>query len=599
MQAIDFATMLQELTKPGAFLDTTLKDGFEHEPRGNEWLIRVIQTHASAVVLAGKQAYKLKKPKNLGFLDYSTPILRRHFCGQEVRLDRRLAPQVYLGVAPILLFSESRFCFGPTFSPDDVPLPGTDLNGGCVVDYAVVMMRLPEESTLESCVHRGTAGPALLASVARYVAAFHATSRTDEQIANFGELEVIRGNWEENFMQMQPYIGRTLDASTYDTIVTYVHHFLEGRAALFANRVSEGRIRDCHGDLRLQQIHVLEDKNRLAILDCIEFNERFRYSDVASEIAFLAMELEAVNRADLAYAFVDAYIKETGDEAARELLPFYICYRACVRGKVISFQLDEPEVPASQRVAAQQEARSLFDLAASYAFGPTKPMLLMIGGTMGTGKSTLTLALQRELGWAHFSSDEVRKRLTHIDPALPNTDEFGQGLYDADRTACTYETLLVEAEAALARGRSVLLDASFVRQTYRQQAAQRAVAKGASCLFIECICPREVALARLADRWQARVEGNKQEIKVASFTSDGRPNLYDAQCASWETVDAEEEQQIPHLIVMTTHPLSVTVEQVLTVLHIPHMTCRLFSITGTQTLDTPLIEPPEQNVTAL
>jgi uncharacterized protein len=587
LQSIDFATMLQELTKPEAFLEVTLGDELEHASGGNDRRFRVIQTHASAVVLAGERAYKLKKPKNLGFLDYSTPILRRHFCIQEVLLNRRLAPKVYLGVAPVLLFSENRFRFGPTISPDVVPWPGTNLNGGCVVDYAVVMVRLPEASTLEYRVHSGTADPGLLADVARFIAAFHATSHTDEQIASFGELEVIRGNWEENFMQMQPYIGRTLDAATYEGIVAYVHHFLEGRATLFATRVREGCIRECHGDLRQQQIHVLDNENRLVILDCIEFNERFRYSDVASEIAFLAMELEAANRADLAYAFVDAYIKETGDETTRELLPFYICYRACVRGKVISFQLDESEVPASQRAAAQQEARSLFNLAAAHAYGPTKPMLLMVGGMMGTGKSTLTLALQNELGWAYFSSDEARKRLAHIDPVLPNTDDFGQGLYDPERTACTYEALLVEAESTLARGHSVLLDASFARQIYRQKAAQLAATQGASCLFVECICPREVALTRLADRWQDRVDGNKQQIKVASLASDGRPNLYDAQYAAWETIGAEEERQIPHLVVMTTHSLSVTVEQVLTTLHIPHMACRLQSTTGTQTLGIP------------
>ena len=264
-------------------------------------------------------------------------------------------------------------------------------------------------------------------------------------------------------MQMRPYIGCTLDTATYESIVEYVHHFLEGREALFAARVREGRIRDCHGDLRLQQIHVLDNENRLVILDCIEFNERFRYSDVASEIAFLVMELEAANRADL----------------------------------------------------------------------------------------------------------------VNIDPALPNTDDFGQGLYDPDRTARTYEALLVKAEATLARGRSVLLDASFARQIYRQKAAQLAATHGASCLFVECVCPRDVALARLADRWQDRVDGNKRQIKVSSRASDGRPNLYDAQYAAWDTVGIEEERQIPHLVVMTMCSLSVAVEQVLTALHIPHMACRL------------------------
>jgi uncharacterized protein len=583
--------MLQELARPEAFQDIALGDGFQYKPLDSKELITVIQTHASAVVLAGERAYKLKKPKNLGFLDYSTPLLRRHFCAQEVRLNRRLAPQVYLGVAPILLLPGNSFRFGPTFSPDNVPLPDTELRGGCVVDYAVVMVRLPEASTLEYRVHSGTADPALLANVARSIAAFHATSHTDEYIASFGELGVIRSNWEENFTQIKPYIGRTISAFTNDNIVMYVHRFLEGRASLFSSRVREGYVRDCHGDFRLQQVHVLDDENRPVILDCIEFNERFRYSDVASEIAFLAMELEAAGRADLAHAFVDAYLKVTGDETAREILPFYICYRAYVRGKVISFQLDEPEIPSTQREAALQEARSLFDLAAAYAHGPTKPILLLVGGLMGTGKSTLALTLQNELGWAYFSSDIVRKRLAQVDPSLPNTDAYGQGLYDPRRTGRTYEVLLSDADTALSQGRSVVLDASFLRKDYRQKAASLAAARGATCLFVECCCPRELALARLSERWQARIEGSNQEIQIASYASDGRPNLYDAQCTAWETVDIEEAQNMSHLVVMTTDAPSVAVKQVLTALHIPTISCRLHSATNIQTLNTPLADP--------
>ncbi len=586
--SIDFTAMLQELTKPEAFQNTISGDDLQLHPSKLDEQITVIQTHASAVVLAGERVYKLKKPKNLGFLDYSTPMLRRHFCIQEVLLNRRLAPQVYLGVAPVLLYPERSYRFGPTFSPDDVPFPGTELNGACIIDYAVVMVRLPEASTLEYHVQNGTADSTLLASVARSIAAFHATSRTNEKIASFGDVEVIRNNWEENFTQMQPYIGRTLDASMYARIVAYVHHFLEGRVSLFTNRVRDGRIRDCHGDFRLQQVHVLDNANRLVILDCIEFNERFRYSDVASEIAFLAMELEAANRADLAHAFVDAYLQETGDETARELLPFYICYRACVRGKVISFQLDEPEIPVSQREKARKEARSLFELADAYAaHSPTQPVLLMIGGIMGTGKSTLAFALQKALGWAYFSSDLVRKRLTHVDPMLPNTDAYGQGMYDPHKTACTYETLLFEAENVLSQGRSVLLDASFLRRDYRQKAARLAIAQGATCLFVECTCPREVALARLSGRWQTRTEGTGQEIQMASHASDGRPSLYDAQSADWEAISVEEEQYMPHLIVRTTQAPSVIVDQIITLLHIPLISCRLQPASHRQNCDTP------------
>src|SRR6266571_3060379 len=332
--SIDFATMLNALARPEAFPDAVSPgDRSQKGYYSDDGPIAVIQTHASAVVLTPDRVYKLKKPKDFGFFDYSTPALRRHFCGQEVRLNTRLAPQVYLGIAPVLLFADKRFCFGPVFLPDDVPLPGDMLDGGHVVDYAVVMVRLPNEATLEFQVRAGTANPSRLSELARYVAAFHATSHTDEHIASFGGPDVIRGNWKENFEQMRPYIGRTLDAATYDQIVGYIRRFLEGRSALFASRVRDGHIRACHGDLRLQHVYLLDGGSRLAILDGIEFNERFRYSDVTIEVAFLTMELDAAGRSDLSRAFVDSYVAATDDEALRELLPFYTCYRA-VHGSV-------------------------------------------------------------------------------------------------------------------------------------------------------------------------------------------------------------------------------------------------------------------------
>jgi uncharacterized protein len=567
--ACDFAAMLHALSRPGAYPFALPTDGS----------LSIIQTHASAVLLTPERVYKLKKPKNFGFFDYSTPALRRHFCGEEVRLNRRLAPQVYLGVAPVLAFSDGQVRFGPTYPPGDVPMPGSTLDGGEVVDYAVVMVRLPDEAMLESRVRHGMAYPALLTEIARYVSAFHAATQTNEHIASFGLLDVIRSNWEENFAQMRPYIGRTLDAPTFDRISDYIYHFLDERASLFAGRVRNHRIRDCHGDLRLQHIYILDAEDdptyRWAILDGIEFNERFRYSDVASEIAFLTMELDAASRTDLSRAFVESYIAETGDQALREVLPFYACYRACVRGKVLSFQLDEPEVPETQRELARGQAASLFSQAASYASGPTRPVLLLVGGLMGTGKSTLALALQHELGWALCSSDAVRKVLAHLDPAQPRVDAFGQGVYSQAWTARTYHTLLVEASEALANGRSVLLDASFIRRAVRQEAVWAAAVHGADIIFVEYTCPREISLERLARRWKLRIEGSQGLNEASLRTSDGRPDLYDAQCAVCEPFVLAEEPGTAHLVVSTLLPLAVNVEQVLDALHMPHFACCL------------------------
>lgn len=503
-----------------------------------------------------------------GFFDYSTPALRRYYCQQEVELNTPLAPEIYLGIAPVIICSDKQWQFGPTCSADQVPEPGTPYQDGIVMDYAVVMRRLPDEATLASLVQEGTATPQLLAEVAHVLAAFHASIPTDQHIASFGSLEYIRTNWEEDFTQIAaPYIGQTIDVPAYDLIVSYARHYMEHRSSLFSERVHQGHIRDCHGDLRLQHIYVLDHEtttphHQLLLLDRIEFNERFRYGDVASEVAFLAMELDAANRADLAQTFIESYRRETGDNTLCEILPFYSCYRACVRGKVSSFQLDQPEVEEVYRKKAWRDAERLFQLAAHYAHTPKVPHLVMIGGLMGTGKSTLTHALQDKLGWSLFSSDTMRKQLVQLDPAQPQAEDFGQGIYSAAWTARTYNALRQEAAKMLAIGRSVLLDASFLRRTDRQAMSYEAIQYGAQVLFIECICPRACALQRLEQRWQQRMANREQLIAEAASASDGRPDLYDAQHASWQRFTPDEEPEVHHIPLDTTLPLSPIVEQI-------------------------------------
>lgn len=510
-----------------------------------------MQTHASAVLLAGERVYKLKKAHDFGFFDYSTPALRHHFCEQEVLLNSRLAPQVYQGVAPVLACPGNTFRFGPTFPPGHIPAPGSTVEDGQVIDYAVVMQRLPAEATLAARVAAGTATPELLTAVASPIARFHASFPTTRYISDFGAPGVIRGNWEENFTQMRPYIGRVLEQATFERISLYVHEFLASYAELLHTRVRQGHIRDCHGDLRLQHIYILDHAGSLSIyvIDCVEFNERFRYSDVAAEIAFLTMELDAAGRADLSRAFVDAYVRLTDDRALYELLPFYACYRACVRGKVLSLQLDQPEVPAQQRASAQQEARAFFTLAARYAGGPTRPTLLLVGGLMGTGKSTLARTLSDETGWTLISSDATRKRLAEIDETTPQVYAFSEGLYSPAWSARVYQAMLDQASALLACGRSAILDATFALRAYRHAAAQEAALHGANLVFLECQAPRELTLARLAHRWQARLA---QQPGLASAASDARPELYDAQAEAWQPFYAEEEPAAEHLVISTT-----------------------------------------------
>jgi uncharacterized protein len=570
-----FASLVAALSRPEAFPEAA-----------GPPIVACIQTHASVVLLADERVYKLKKPKNFGFFDYRTPQQRRHFCLEEVRLNARLAPRIYLGVAPVLASAASEPRFGPIFSGEELPEPGELVGGESVIDYAVVMVRLPDEATLEALLRRNEINSPLLSAIAGRIADFHRSTPTSSHISAYGELETIRGNWEENFEQMRPYIGRALDTQTFDTISSYAHTFMERRERLFAARIREGHIRDCHGDLRLQHIYCRLDQERspaddrssspdrdsthstIDIIDCIEFNERFRYSDVASEVAFLSMELDEAGRADLAQEFRRAYVAASGDEALSELLPFYCCYRACVRGKVLAFQLDEAEVPPPQKEAARRQAETLFRLAAHYAGSPTVPVLLMVAGVMGTGKSTLAVGLSLALGWKVVASDVIRKRLAGAELTEAHADDFGAGLYTAGWTARTYAALLAEADGVLADARSIILDASFSTRTERRSASALARRLEAVPLLVECRCSREVALQRLALRWRARTQvpqsGGLQLLPsgpTAEAASDGRPELYDAQAATWQPVRSSED--IPYLVIQTDGSAEQTLRELL------------------------------------
>ena len=311
--------------------------------------VELVQTQMSFVFLAGDLVYKVKKPVNLGYLDYTTLEQRHFFCQKEVELNRRLCPEAYLGVVAI------------TEQAGRISMDGS----GQPLEYAVKMRHLPQEAMLNNLLVRDKVTPEMLASVAEKLAEFHGRAETSAAISGFGNLDVIRQNTVENFEQTEKNIGITVSPEKYKRIKDYTEDFLTQNASLFRRRLEEGKIRDCHGDLHAA--HICFGDDGICIYDCIEFNDRFRYGDVASEVAFLAMDLDHYGRADLSRRFVSAYLAASGDTELEALLSFYKCYRAYVRGKVEGFKLADPHISEAEKTGVLAVAREYFELADSYA----------------------------------------------------------------------------------------------------------------------------------------------------------------------------------------------------------------------------------------
>ena len=323
-----------------ALLDPKL---YPDNPQKVEW----VQTQMSLIFLTGDYVYKVKKPVDLGFLDYTTLEKRKLFCEQELNLNRRLSPDVYLEVVPI------------------VRRNGKILLGGRgdVIEYAVKMRQLPAERMMDVLLSRNQVSKEMIRTVALKVADFHERAETNEEISSYGSLTVIRTNTDENFTQTEKYIGVSISPDQYQSIKAYTESFIEQNTGLFERRIKDGKIRDCHGDLHSAHICFV---NGISIYDCIEFNYRFRYCDVAAEVAFLAMDLDYHDHPDLSGSFVDAYAERSQDNELLKSLAFYKCYFACVRGKVSCFKFDDPLVPEDEKDKAMAIARNYFSLAASY-----------------------------------------------------------------------------------------------------------------------------------------------------------------------------------------------------------------------------------------
>lgn len=310
--------------------------------------VQFIETHISLLFLTGHYVYKVKKPVNFGFLDFTTLEKRKHFCEEEVRLNRRLSPEIYLGIAKI------------TQNKGEILWEGR----GEVIEYAVKMKQIPEELLMDKLLEKGQVNVKMIGAVAEKLVDFYATAETSDFIKSFAKPERVKQDTDENFDQTEKYRGVTLPRNVHGDIQNRTNAFFRSKQEIFYQRVASDRIRDCHGDLRLEHIFW---GHEISIFDCIEFNERFRYTDVAADLAFLAMDLDYHDREDLSKHLIHTYIEKSDDQNLTEVLDFYKCYRAYVRGKVESFRLDDPNIPEREKKDAQQRAQKYFDLAHRYS----------------------------------------------------------------------------------------------------------------------------------------------------------------------------------------------------------------------------------------
>ena len=472
---------------PAARSTTSLRDAlsdpttYSHEPAR----VSLEQTHISLVALVPPWVYKVKKPMDLGFLDFSTLEQRRHFCEEEVRLNRRLCEGTYEGVVPIVETPD-----GLRVDPDD--------DRGEVVEYAVKMHYLDPDHFLHAQLARGAMTATDVDRVADTLCSFYRDRPSTPEVAEAGWIDNLRVSTEENFEQTSDHVGSALSRPAYEALRYYTDRFFDQHAALFHRRRAGGFIVDGHGDLRLEHVHLTED--RVCIYDCIEFNERFRHLDIAEDVAFLAMDLDYHGRTDLAQRLVARVGKTLGDPHLDELINFYKCYRAYVRAKVEGMRAMEDEVPPAERGRSRVRAHRHYQWALRSAVAGTGPLVVVVFGRSGTGKSTQAAAVARALGWAHLSSDRVRKTRAGV-PLHDRPDAATrERLYSTDMTDRTYATLRTRAVERARNNQGTVLDATYSDPDRRESLRTALRAAGVPCAFVELTAPDDVLRERLAGR---------------------------------------------------------------------------------------------------
>ena len=488
--------------------------------------IELIETHISWVLLTGDFAYKIKKPVNFGFLDFSTLEKRHTFCVNELFLNRRLAAAIYLEVVSIS-------------GTQNKPV----INGrGKAFEYAVKMAQFPQSAQLDHMLAAGQLNAEHMDVIAHMVADFHGLIDVANDSTDYGDNNTIYRRVDENFKQIRQHLDIAPYADTLATLQQWSRSAFETLGSVFERRKADGFVRECHGDMHLRNLIWLD--NRPMAFDCIEFNASLRWIDVMSEAAFLVMDLQSRRQYELANCFLNSYLELTGDYAGLAVLPFYLCYRALVRAKVDTLRFEQKALIDREKEQLRIELESYLHLATGY-IQPSAPRLIIMHGLSASGKSTVSGKLLEKIGAIRIRSDVERKRLFDIELADSAASKIDSGIYSKHSSQKTYAKLVELASVVISAGYSVIIDAAFLKREQRQFFESLAKHLGVSYIILETTAPTELLRQRVAEK---RHDVSDADIAVLEHQISNRQPLYEDETALAISVNTGKPLKIDILI---------------------------------------------------
>jgi len=463
---ITLTTIISFLQEPSSY---------PHQPAQ----VTLKQTHASILAIAPPFVYKVKKHVNLGFLNFTSLEQRKQNCEKEQKLNSRFCPDLYLGIVPISV-NQNQLAFGTK---------------GRIVDYALQMKQLAEGYFLDQLLGKNQVTTNLLEPVISTLKAFYEKHPAEDFILPYGTIEKVKNIVEDNLYNLGQQTSDLVPPVSLEAIQQFFSSFIEDNCSLFDRRVQERRIRDCHGDLHLEHIHIQD--GQVHIYDCIEFNDQFRFIDIAADIAFLAMDFDFHGRPDFSAYLVSRLTELLKDPEMHLLMDFYKCYRACVRAKVESIASGELEVPIADRIKSQKKAKLYVSLALSYSLFGSSPVVLLVAGRSGSGKSTIAKSLAQLLGWEYVNSDIIRKKMSGLALHERPNSQTRRGLYSKAITDQVYELLLNTTTNRVCDYKSIIVDATFGQEKHRASFIQALSALSISYYFLEMQVADEILKERL------------------------------------------------------------------------------------------------------